>query len=83
MSVEDPATYALSVFRERLDRVGIEIERASTVVHDWNRRPLRAPRLLASHTSPRMIEIVRVINKMSQNFFAEQVLKTLGAVFYD
>jgi D-alanyl-D-alanine carboxypeptidase/D-alanyl-D-alanine-endopeptidase (penicillin-binding protein 4) len=30
-----------------------------------------------------MVEIVRVINKMSQNFFAEQVLKTLGAVFDD
>ncbi|MGH7587350.1 MAG: D-alanyl-D-alanine carboxypeptidase/D-alanyl-D-alanine endopeptidase [Gemmatimonadota bacterium] len=83
VSVEDPAAFTLSVFRERLERGGIEIEGASTVIHDWNRRPLRAPRLLASHTSPRMVEIVRVINKMSQNFFAEQVLKTLGAVFDD
>ncbi len=28
-----------------------------------------------------MSEIVKVVNKRSQNFFAEQVLKTLGAVF--
>jgi D-alanyl-D-alanine carboxypeptidase/D-alanyl-D-alanine-endopeptidase (penicillin-binding protein 4) len=81
VSVEDPAEYALSVFRARLERRGIEVEGPSSVVHNWNRQSLRAPRLLASHTSPRMIEIVRVINKLSQNFFAEQVLKTLGAVF--
>jgi PBP4 family serine-type D-alanyl-D-alanine carboxypeptidase len=35
---------------------------------------------VASHVSPRLIELVRVVNKRSQNFFAEQILKTLGAV---
>lgn len=83
VAVEDPAVYALSVFRDRLLRAGIEVEDKGSVMHGWNRRPLRAPKLLASHTSPRMIEIVRVINKQSQNLFAEQVLKTLGAVFED
>lgn len=83
VAVEDPAAYALSVFRDRVRRAGIEVEDSGTVMHEWNRRPLRTPRLLASHTSPRMIEIVRVINKHSHNFFAEQVLKTLGAMFED
>ncbi len=83
VAVEDPASYTLSVFRDRLLRAGIEVEDEGSVMHDWNRRPLRTPKLLASHTSPRMIEIVRVINKHSQNFFAEQVLKTLGAMFED
>ncbi len=83
VAAEDPAAYALSVFRDRLLRAGIEVEDTGTVMHQWNRRPLRAPKLLASHTSPRMIEIVRVINKHSQNLFAEQVLKTLGAMFED
>lgn len=83
VAVEDPAEFTLSVFRDRLLRAGIEVPDRGRVMHQWNREPLRAPKLLASHTSPRMIEIVRVINKQSQNLFAEQVLKTLGAVFED
>jgi D-alanyl-D-alanine carboxypeptidase/D-alanyl-D-alanine-endopeptidase (penicillin-binding protein 4) len=81
VAVEDPAIFALSVFRERLERVGIEVTGAEEIVHAWEPRPGRSPRLVASHTSPRLIEIVRVINKHSHNFIAEQVFKTLGAVF--
>ena len=81
VAVDDPPAYALSVLRDRLERAGIEVVGDDHVV--WRREalPTRPWTLLVSHTSPRMIEIVRVINKNSQNFFAEQVLKTLGAVF--
>lgn len=81
VAVEDPALFAMSAFRDRLERVGIAVRGDIEIVQGWERRPYRAPRLVASQTSPRMIEIVRVINKHSHNFYAEQVLKTLGAVY--
>ncbi len=83
VAVENPPAFALSVLRERLGRVGIEVEDGDRVV--WRREslPRRSWTLLESHTSPRMIELVRVVNKNSQNFFAEQILKTMGAVFHE
>lgn len=80
VSVDDPSAYALSVLRDRLERVGIIVEGGDRVALARGQLPERPRRLVASHTSPRMVDIVRVINKRSQNFFAEQVLKTLGAV---
>lgn len=81
VAVEEPALFTVSVLRDRLQRAGITVTGADRVLHGWHPRSPQPRRLLASHTSPRMVEIVQVINKQSQNFFAEQVLKTLGAVF--
>lgn len=81
VAVEDPPSYAMAVFQDRLERAGIRVEGGRRVVHSRGTLPLRPWQLLGSHTGPRLIEIVRVINKRSQNFFAEQVLKTLGRMF--
>lgn len=80
VAVDDPPGFAVSVLRDRIERAGIAVLGADRVVYDRAHLPPGARRLVASHTSPRMAEIVRVINKRSQNFFAEQVLKTMGAV---
>ena len=37
-------------------------------------------RVLAIHTSPRLLEVLEVVNKRSNNFMAEQVLRTVGRV---
>jgi D-alanyl-D-alanine carboxypeptidase/D-alanyl-D-alanine-endopeptidase (penicillin-binding protein 4) len=37
-----------------------------------------SPRILATLQSPPLLEVLRVINKESHNYFAETVLKTLG-----
>jgi PBP4 family serine-type D-alanyl-D-alanine carboxypeptidase len=81
VSVEDPALYTTSVFADRVKRAGIEVEGGERVVHRWQRGGAKSATLLVSHTSPRMSDIIKIVNKRSQNFFAEQVLKTLGAVF--
>jgi D-alanyl-D-alanine carboxypeptidase/D-alanyl-D-alanine-endopeptidase (penicillin-binding protein 4) len=81
VSVEDPALYTTSVFADRVKRTGIEVAGGERVVHRWQREGAKSATLLASHSSPGMSDIVRIVNKRSQNFFAEQVLKTLGAVF--
>lgn len=80
VAVEDPAGFALSVMRSRLERAGISVSGGDQVVYDRDLLPERPRRLVASHVSPRLVELVRVVNKRSQNFFAEQILKTLGAV---
>lgn len=81
VAVENPPAFAVSVMRDRLLRAGIPIAGEDQVVWRRNRQAGRPWTLLVSHTSPRMIELVRVVNKHSQNFFAEQILKTMGAVY--
>jgi PBP4 family serine-type D-alanyl-D-alanine carboxypeptidase len=80
VAVENPPMFALSVMRDRLERAGISVTGMDQVVYDRDLLPQRSRRLVASHVSPRLVELVRVVNKRSQNFFAEQILKTLGAV---
>jgi PBP4 family serine-type D-alanyl-D-alanine carboxypeptidase len=80
VAVEDPPTFALSVLRDRLERVGVAVSGRDQVVYDRDLLPARPRRLVSSHVSPRLIDLVRVVNKRSQNFVAEQMLKTLGAV---
>jgi D-alanyl-D-alanine carboxypeptidase/D-alanyl-D-alanine-endopeptidase (penicillin-binding protein 4) len=81
VSVENPPAFALSVLRNRLLRVGVDVNGDEQVVWRREHLPRRPWTLVASHTSPRLIDLVRVVNKNSQNFFAEQILKTMGAVF--
>lgn len=77
VSVSDPGRFLASVFREVLSKKGIglkgsvvdfaekEIDIGSTnLLFEWHSSPLR--------------EILRVVNKNSQNFYAEQLLKTIG-----
>lgn len=83
VAVEDPPSFALSVLRDRLARAGITIAGRDEVVYDRDLLPDRTRWLVASHVSPRLVDLVHVVNKRSQNFFAEQILKTLGAVADD
>ncbi len=80
VAVEDPAAFTLSVMRDRLERMGISVTGQDQVVYDRDLLPSRSRRLVASHVSPRLVDLVRVVNKRSPNFFADQILKTLGAV---
>ncbi len=79
--VANPSRYAGEVLRLVLRQRGIRVARASV---RRGHAPARA-RTLATHRSPALGEIVRWINKHSNNFMAEQVLLTLdpddGATF--
>jgi D-alanyl-D-alanine carboxypeptidase/D-alanyl-D-alanine-endopeptidase (penicillin-binding protein 4) len=75
VTVENPVHYFASVTNETLQRSGIRIEGQIQLVPrdvrtDW--------RLVTRHTTPLSI-LVFVINKKSQNHYAEQVLKMIGA----
>jgi D-alanyl-D-alanine carboxypeptidase/D-alanyl-D-alanine-endopeptidase (penicillin-binding protein 4) len=73
--VDDPIRFAAEAFRNALAAEGITIARKSYVS---GAVPLNA-RSLVAHDSVAMSSVIREMNKSSDNYFAETVLKTLGA----
>ncbi|MFP5245099.1 MAG: D-alanyl-D-alanine carboxypeptidase/D-alanyl-D-alanine-endopeptidase [Thermoanaerobaculia bacterium] len=75
ITVENPVHYFAQVTNETFQRAGIRINGKITLVA---RDPRPDWRLVTKHTTPLSI-LVYVINKKSQNHYAEQVLKMIGA----
>lgn len=73
--VDDPARFAGEVFKQALAARGITFTQRSIGTGPV---PLTA-RLIAAHDSAPLGEVVRIMNKLSDNYVAESVLKTLGA----
>lgn len=91
--VADPARYAAATFRSVLESRGIAVRGDIRSIHrpeasPFTQRRVFAPayaeedslRVLAVHRSPRMQEILTVLNRQSHNLYAEQVLRTVGRV---
>jgi serine-type D-Ala-D-Ala carboxypeptidase/endopeptidase (penicillin-binding protein 4) len=75
-ALEDPALYAATVFGEVLAARGIVV--AGPVETSSQPLPV-ALRVLATHDSPTLLEILKAVNKTSQNLHAEMMLRLLGA----
>jgi serine-type D-Ala-D-Ala carboxypeptidase/endopeptidase (penicillin-binding protein 4) len=73
VTVEDPPLYAAAVFTALLRERGVRVERPPTVMT----APVGA-RLVDEIRSPPLAEIVRDMNKFSDNLIAETLLKQLG-----
>ena len=77
VTVPDPPLYFAGALAQVLRENGIVIS-APPTVRTERARP-RSPRvLLHTHETP-ILPVLAVCNKRSQSFFAEQILKTLGA----
>ena len=75
LAVTDPARCAAAAFRRVLESKSIRVMGGVST----SREPLPAgARVLAAHDSPKMAEIVRVVNKESQNLHAEMLLRLVG-----
>ncbi len=75
LAVNDPALCAASVFADTLEAKGIRVMAGAST----SSAPLPSgTRVLATHDSPSMAEIVRVVNKESQNLHAEMLLRLVG-----
>lgn len=79
VTVNNPTQYTMVVLKEVLESKGIivggfpmDIDDLSTPIEEYELSNL------FTHFSPKLREIVKVINKNSQNFFTEQLLKTIG-----
>jgi D-alanyl-D-alanine carboxypeptidase/D-alanyl-D-alanine-endopeptidase (penicillin-binding protein 4) len=73
--VDDPARFAADVFKRALADQGVKIRKpklGNGIV------PLTA-KIVAHHDSPPLLDVVRAMNKHSDNYLAESIVKTLGA----
>jgi D-alanyl-D-alanine carboxypeptidase/D-alanyl-D-alanine-endopeptidase (penicillin-binding protein 4) len=78
-AVVDPARYTATVLKEVLERKGIRVGRSEVRVHsDAATSPARGAREIFVHHSPPLPQVVLPILRTSQNWFADQLLKTLG-----
>ena len=79
VTVENPTNYTLSAFKYTLENNGI----TANTISDIDELPVKSLdydsyRFMAAHESVPLSEIIKTINKVSQNFYAEQLQKTLG-----
>ncbi len=73
--VDDPARFAAEVFRRALAVRGISIRQKA-----FGSGPVPpTAKLIAAHDSQPLGEVLRFMNKTSDNYVAESVLKTIGA----
>jgi D-alanyl-D-alanine carboxypeptidase/D-alanyl-D-alanine-endopeptidase (penicillin-binding protein 4) len=73
--VDDPARFAAEVFAKALADQGIKVRGRAIA---FGTVPANA-RLIASHDSMTLADVLRPMNKWSDNYIAESVLKTMGA----
>lgn len=78
-SIENPTRFAAHVLREVLLARGIRVVGHAVDLDDLAEPlPPRPRRDLATHRSPPLREIVSVLNKVSQNLYAEQLVRAAG-----
>jgi D-alanyl-D-alanine carboxypeptidase/D-alanyl-D-alanine-endopeptidase (penicillin-binding protein 4) len=77
--VNDPARFAAETIVHLLKLRGIEVKGKAKI----GDMPIRGTIPVAAHWSVPLAEIISTLNKYSNNFMAEQILKTLGAELYD
>ena len=84
LAIGDPALYAAEVLRDALARRGVAIQGAAVARHRFPDESTvsAAPRpeiVLAEHQSPPLIEVLQVVDKVSQNLHAEVLLREVAA----
>jgi D-alanyl-D-alanine carboxypeptidase/D-alanyl-D-alanine-endopeptidase (penicillin-binding protein 4) len=87
LAVDDPAVYAAEVLRDALLRRGIAVQGRAVARHRFSDDapdPAEATAtpgfVLAEKSSPRLSEILQVVDKVSQNLHAEVMLREVGLV---
>lgn len=79
VTVNNPTQYSMVVLKETLERKGIIVNGNAYDIDDISfNYDVKKLNKIFTHFSVPLIEIIRVINKTSQNFYAEQVFKTIG-----
>ncbi|MEM7155315.1 MAG: D-alanyl-D-alanine carboxypeptidase/D-alanyl-D-alanine-endopeptidase [Myxococcota bacterium] len=71
--VDDPSRYAGELWKLMLERHGIKVGRSKI---KFGKVPRRAERVAAHNSAPLGV-LIRSVNKFSNNFMAEQILKTI------
>jgi len=85
LAIQDPALYAAQALADALRRRGVVITGRAAARHrfaneSYTVESREADVVLARRTSPPLVEILTVIDKVSQNLHAELVLREVGRV---
>ncbi|HSL88480.1 MAG TPA: D-alanyl-D-alanine carboxypeptidase/D-alanyl-D-alanine-endopeptidase, partial [Ignavibacteriaceae bacterium] len=79
VTVNNPTQYAMVVLHKVLQQKGITVKGYPVDIDDYGELlDYKNIQFLFTYFSPDLREIVKVINKGSHNFYAEQLLKTIG-----
>jgi serine-type D-Ala-D-Ala carboxypeptidase/endopeptidase (penicillin-binding protein 4) len=78
-SVDNPTLYFVTALRRALVANGIDVQGAATDVDDLDAPPLRLGTPILTHQSLPLSMLATTMMKLSQNLYAETVLKTIGA----
>lgn len=76
VNVHNPALYLATVFKEILEKKGTIVEGCARVIDETDSFNSDLEKI--TETVSTMKQTILVMNKNSQNFYAEQILKTLG-----
>ncbi len=79
ITVEEPALWFLDTFYNVLKKHGISVKKGYMLRAKNLNADIPQRKLLFKHCSPDLAKLVKVVNKESHNFYAEQIFKTLGA----
>jgi len=87
-SIWDGAHYAAHLFKETLEREGVRVDGEARNIRSLAATDLQridtadddVRKTLATYASPPLGELIAIVNKPSHNFFADQLLRTLGKI---
>jgi len=77
-AVENPEFYFLKTFQKALTESNIGVDSISVLQSEWD---YSTARLIVEYQSVTLAEIINRLNKISDNLYAEQLLRTLGLQF--
>lgn len=79
VTVNNPTQYSMVVLKSVLQNKDISVDGFAMDIDDISKLPSeRNLKPLFTYYSPPLKEIIKVINKNSENFYSEQLLKTIG-----
>lgn len=78
ITINNPSLYLASVFKDIMEKRDITVKGSCRIVDGNDRNNLKHAVKISS-TAATLEQTINITNKRSQNFYAEQLLKTLGA----
>jgi serine-type D-Ala-D-Ala carboxypeptidase/endopeptidase (penicillin-binding protein 4) len=79
VSVENPTLFFARALRQALIARGIDVRGPAVDIDEVRDAPPRPPSPIATHTSPPLSTLALRLMKISQNLYAETLLKTMAA----
>lgn len=79
VTVNNPTQYSMVILKSVLQKGDIDVDGFAMDIDDISKLPLEKNlKLLFTYYSPPLKEIIKIINKNSENFYSEQLVKTIG-----